>query len=381
MTMFRNLAAAGALASLTAALPAAATTYTISELLGAQRSAYTSFTTSGINEQGQIVGHGFLSGAVTEALVWDGGTAQRIHPIGAISSVARGINESGLIIGTATYDGGVTRAFTYDLATAQFSDPFGAGSMGYGINDSGQLVGSLGNAPVFYDPVAGVSTYALPSGTAKASFRAITNSGTIIATRDSGDGHRDVVALSNAGAVLPLTSIDLVRNLDFVAANNNGQYSANFTFPGSPFFINFVGVFNADGSPNPAGLGRLPFDDANYGGAFNDALDFVGESYSENRYGGLYGDAIITTISGGTVQLSSLVTNLGSAFLQQGALINNAGTIVAFGYLDNRRATFVLTPDVITGSVPEPGTWVMLLAGFGLVGAMLRRRDALAPTT
>jgi hypothetical protein len=26
------------------------------------------------------------------------------------------------------------------------------------------------------------------------------------------------------------------------------------------------------------------------------------------------------------------------------------------------------------GAVPEPGTWAMLIAGFGLVGAMVRRK-------
>ncbi|WP_416907736.1 MAG: PEPxxWA-CTERM sorting domain-containing protein [Polymorphobacter sp.] len=30
---------------------------------------------------------------------------------------------------------------------------------------------------------------------------------------------------------------------------------------------------------------------------------------------------------------------------------------------------------VITAAVPEPGTWAMLIAGFGLVGTMMRRRQ------
>lgn len=37
---------------------------------------------------------------------------------------------------------------------------------------------------------------------------------------------------------------------------------------------------------------------------------------------------------------------------------------------------FVFSPGV--GSVPEPGTWALMLAGFGGVGAYLRRRRALA---
>lgn len=39
-----------------------------------------------------------------------------------------------------------------------------------------------------------------------------------------------------------------------------------------------------------------------------------------------------------------------------------------------------LTAEPIAGDVPEPASWVMLIAGFGLVGAVLRRRSGLAAT-
>ena len=34
--------------------------------------------------------------------------------------------------------------------------------------------------------------------------------------------------------------------------------------------------------------------------------------------------------------------------------------------------------DSAPGGVPEPATWAMMLAGFGLTGATLRRRGAMA---
>ena len=34
--------------------------------------------------------------------------------------------------------------------------------------------------------------------------------------------------------------------------------------------------------------------------------------------------------------------------------------------------------DFVVGSVPEPGTWAMMLAGFGLLGLALRKRRAIA---
>lgn len=38
-------------------------------------------------------------------------------------------------------------------------------------------------------------------------------------------------------------------------------------------------------------------------------------------------------------------------------------------------------PDVggMTSTVPEPGAWALMIVGFGVMGAMLRRRDRLAP--
>lgn len=382
MIMVRQFARISALAALIMAPPAmAASSYTMTQLLGPDRAGFDFLGTNAINESGQIAGYG-RSGSSSTALVWNGPTATRIQPLGALESVANGINESGLVIGTATYEGGVTRAFTYDLGTGSFGDPFGAGSQGWALNDAGVLVGAVGDAPALRDPVTGLQTYALPSGIARASFRAITTDGRLVVALDNGAGSRDVTGMAGAAATLPGGPLDPVRNFDFAGANAVGQYSVNTTFPGAPFFIAFVLVGNIDGTlvADGVGLGRLPGDEGNYGGAFNDSLDFVGESYSENRNGGSYGDAIITTADDGTLLLSGLVGNLGSAFLQQGKLINNAGVITAIGFLDGGRATFVLTPDSLNPQpgVPEPASWAMLVGGFGLLGGMMRRRRLVA---
>ncbi len=36
-----------------------------------------------------------------------------------------------------------------------------------------------------------------------------------------------------------------------------------------------------------------------------------------------------------------------------------------------------VSPMLASGVVPEPATWAMMIAGFGLVGAMVRRRRLL----
>jgi hypothetical protein len=51
--------------------------------------------------------------------------------------------------------------------------------------------------------------------------------------------------------------------------------------------------------------------------------------------------------------------------------INDLGQIVGFGTDENGNTRgFLLT------AVPEPGSWAMLIAGFGLIGATARRRRA-----
>jgi hypothetical protein len=50
--------------------------------------------------------------------------------------------------------------------------------------------------------------------------------------------------------------------------------------------------------------------------------------------------------------------------------INSLGSLVAF---DNQSQVFLLG-NAAGGGVPEPATWAMMILGFGMIGAALRRR-------
>ncbi len=63
------------------------------------------------------------------------------------------------------------------------------------------------------------------------------------------------------------------------------------------------------------------------------------------------------------------------------------GTKVTFGFSDSSSKVFSFVDDAAEGAglklnvssaVPEPATWAMMIAGFGMVGSLIRRRRAAA---
>jgi hypothetical protein len=58
-------------------------------------------------------------------------------------------------------------------------------------------------------------------------------------------------------------------------------------------------------------------------------------------------------------------------------VFNARGTTLYSGYLDARNGLSVSTTFDAAGAVPEPASWAMLIAGFGLTGAAARRRRSM----
>lgn len=97
----------------------------------------------------------------------------------------------------------------------------------------------------------------------------------------------------------------------------------------------------------------------------------------------------ILALLNGTMIGSATVTN-GITRASQLTLVNGSFTVAAgdvltfdftksagqqFGSIAGISATIDFTPDV-TGAVPEPATWAMMILGFGMIGVSLRGRSA-----
>jgi len=125
-------------------------------------------------------------------------------------------------------------------------------------------------------------------------------------------------------------------------------------------------------------LGALPrFTDGNglTGNRFATALDDSGQSVGTliGRNFGLY------TQAGYSAPYGALVGEIGGVFKLLGAnglhTAWGTGTLKLYNWDSNRNDnTGAISFKVAV--VPEPGTWALLIAGFGLVGATLRQRRA-----
>ena len=159
----------------------------------------------------------------------------------------------------------------------------------------------------------------------------------------------------------------------------------------SPVTINAISVFKSDGgsidgasytlnfyltgaavnglsTDRASNLGTLlgSFGTFALSGQMPDVLTFSGPAFSYDPAGG---NLLLDISVAGTAPLSgynSFFQADGSGTLTSRAFDNSFGAIG-----DN----FGLVTSFATGAVPEPASWALLITGFGMVGATLRRRE------
>jgi len=118
-------------------LPTTSYTYTILLPEG-----WVSTTTTGINNNGQVVGYGELTLDQVRGFLYSNGTYTILLPEGWGSAYTTGINDNGEVVGSGYDASGQSRGFLYSNGTYTILLPEGwATAHASGINNNGQVVG------------------------------------------------------------------------------------------------------------------------------------------------------------------------------------------------------------------------------------------------
>lgn len=170
------------------------------------------------------------------------------------------------------------------------------------------------------------------------------------------EGEQGLVAL-NDGGFGALGSV-ITSGPGLAAATADGSNSITYALNG---------VYNLTSISSYAG-----WDQYRGGQSYTVSLAYAGAPSTFVTLATVYNNAIG---SGSTDALNTLATiNRSAGFLAGGvvAIRFDFASDLQFGYAGYREL------DVAGSAIPEPGTWLMLLAGFGMVGASMRRRKLAA---
>ena len=310
----------------------------------------------GINNSGQVVGD---IGAATgrEAFVWSNGSLVRFGAMGGDFASGRAINNAGVAVGYAGVGENQVRAFSYSAGVTSVLDVFGAPvTFATGVNDGGHIVGQ------YYSEPTGTRAFVYADGTA-------TDLG------DLGGGFAAANAINSAGHVVGFSALDdapfhahaflyadgVMRDLgafpdaslsEATAINDADQVTGHGWVQGS-----FHAFLYEDGALQDLGTlgGRESFAyDINASGQIVGYSDLEGD-FETAAY--LWEDGVM-------MDLNSLIDPADGWTLYQASGINDRGQIAALGCRGDICGGVLL--DI--AAVPEPGTFVLLVVGLGLLG-------------
>jgi probable HAF family extracellular repeat protein len=362
-------------AALLAAVPnpaAAAIRYSITELAPLPGSSVSGGY--GVNSQGDVAGYSvYEPGYGTDAVRWDkNGVISLVA--GGTNSLAIAINDAGTIVGydfvdadyayeglIATVNGGLQHvtAAIVPMFTAISSNGKVAGYAGNSINDFQAALYSNGSLQLL----------GVLGGTTSQAW-GVNDSGEVVGTSTyTGGGWDNHAFLYQSGMMNDLGTLGGSRSYGY-GINNPGTVVGEASTTGdasSHAFVYRNGVMSDLGT---FGDGSA----SSWASSINDAGLIVGAS--QDVPGGDYRAAIWQ--DGHIHDLNNLIDpSLGWTLQGAEAVSSNGRYITGYGVIDGESRGFLLQ---LLPSAPEPASWAMMLAGFGAIGCVLRRRrPALRP--
>jgi probable HAF family extracellular repeat protein len=308
-----------------------------------------------INERGDVVG--FVSGSQPTGFRWN--AASGIVAAGKYNFVD--VNESGTAVGRTEAGGLLPSGRAVKVASDGNAVLVGSGttSFAWGINDAGDVVGQSGGSGFYAPASAGVST-------AGSILVGVNNAGVAAGTLAGRAGRWSA---SSGWSNLPLTGYGMLSAASRINAIGDvvgvSRLAPNGSSDRATVWFN-DGTFNLIGVLNPGDL-------VSSATAINASRTVVGWNFSASGVS----QAFKWTASSGMAPLDNFVSASSGWQFTHASGINDKGQIIGWGSFLGQQRGFLLDPITVTppgSAIPEPATWAMLIAGFGLVGASLRRR-------
>ena len=307
---------------------------------------------SGINNQGWAVGYSRSADEeLLSGFLYRDGRMQALGSLnGAQSVVPRDINDSGQVVG-----GVGDHSFLYSEGQVMdLSQPFGGSRRGYGyrINRHGQATGSMddGNGtPVAFISDGKQGRLITLEGATRVMGLGINDQGVVAGYADLPDSTRAFVHDGTRTTLLPLLNGHLPHSV--AAINNAGQMAVN-VWHGDDLRVYLYG------SDGPVELGTL-------GGEFAAAWGLNERGWVVGHAGTASGDIDPFVYREGRMHnLNGILRPEDNRHWQliDAQDINDRGQIVGYGRFNGEFRAFLATP------VPEPGSWALLLLGLGVAG-------------
>lgn len=304
--------------------------------LGTLGGNYTNSRAFSINDIGQVVGNSYNTNypVAQHAALWNGTTATDLGTLGGSNSVAFAINHEGQIAGNSDTTANNSQAATLwnGSSVTNLGTLGGSGASANSISDAGQVVGGSATTTHYYDNgILHIINHAtLWNGTAA------TDLGTV------GGNNSSAMAINNAGQVAGWSDI-----------SGNATYHAT--------------LWNGTSATDLGTLGTN-----SVATAINNLGEVVGYSSTLNN------SAVHAFLWNGT-SMTDLNSLLDSATESAGWVLNSANDINDYGWIVGSAYNSITGANhaylLSVTAVPEADTYALMVAGFGLVSLVARRRQ------
>lgn len=359
----------------------------------------------GINNNGQIVGFGGVSGSQQRAWIYSGGVLANLGVLaGGTDSYGRAINDLGQAVGVSGSSGG-NRGFIYSGGTMTSLGTLAGGtySDAYGINNYGQIVGfadtASGNSGFLYSGgvMSDVRTLVQPaSGISGIYVYDINEWGQMTGSGIGSSGFTHAVLLNPVNPLTSTSNGGAERDTKFVRGMDYDAFTATTNTGGLGTTADLLDGTTGSAGAGTYGLNRdvdLAFSAGNPSQLASDRATFLGTegdiyvislSYDPTLAVTLFGDesnAVLGRFEGGEWVLAVDGNTGGGAQPYFGAY--NAATDFELGNYGVDTATNTVWA-VVNGNgtfavVPEPGACTLLaigLLGAGFAGTRRRKRSS-----